>query len=234
MRELNLEERKEISLKILNYIKKVCDDNNLSYFLAYGTLIGCIRHKGFIPWDDDIDIWVPVKDYDQLMTLLKESDKFELLDYKEGKEWRGYFSKLSDPNTSVVSLDSPNKKRGVAVDIFPLFTYPDDKKLYKKAKKYSYMANILGNYYHKQYKSIVKKMYCFILNLIGLNYKHYINKLFNLEHKVKGDYYVAYNSIYKERDIHKKELFTKIPITKINNFFILFFIFISFFQFFFY
>ena len=59
MRELSLEERKKISLEILDYIKKVCDDNNLSYFLAYGTLIGCIRHQGFIPWDDDIDIWEP-------------------------------------------------------------------------------------------------------------------------------------------------------------------------------
>ena len=63
MSELKLEEKKILSLRILKYIDKCCRDNELKYSLGYGSLLGAIRHKGFIPWDDDIDIIMPFNDY---------------------------------------------------------------------------------------------------------------------------------------------------------------------------
>ena len=67
MRELNINEIKKIQLEILKNVAEYCDDNNIRYFLAYGTLLGAIRHKGYIPWDDDIDIVMPRPDYEKFI-----------------------------------------------------------------------------------------------------------------------------------------------------------------------
>ena len=67
MQELSLRQIQLIGLDILKDIHRFCIDNNLSYSLAYGTLIGAIRHKGFIPWDDDIDIVMPRPDLNQIL-----------------------------------------------------------------------------------------------------------------------------------------------------------------------
>ena len=66
MKELNLREIQSETLKIVKFIDKICLDLNLNYALFYGTLIGAVRHKGFIPWDDDLDIVMPRNDYDKL------------------------------------------------------------------------------------------------------------------------------------------------------------------------
>lgn len=65
MKQMTLEELKTAELDILTDVAEFCDKNGLKYFLAYGTLIGAVRHKGFIPWDDDIDIWMPRDDYNK-------------------------------------------------------------------------------------------------------------------------------------------------------------------------
>lgn len=68
---LQLEDIKKISLDILKKVAKICDDNGFRYVLAYGTLIGAIRHHGFIPWDDDIDIQMPRPDYERFLTYME-------------------------------------------------------------------------------------------------------------------------------------------------------------------
>ena len=67
MKEIGLEEHKKIQLNILEKFDKYCKEHSLTYFLAYGSLIGAIRHNGFIPWDDDTDVVMPRQDYLKLM-----------------------------------------------------------------------------------------------------------------------------------------------------------------------
>lgn len=63
---------RNIEIEILDYIVSICNSNKLRYFLAGGTLLGAIRHEGFIPWDDDIDIAMPRRDYEKIIRILKK------------------------------------------------------------------------------------------------------------------------------------------------------------------
>ena len=71
MQEITFEERKKVHLEMLIEIEKFCRANNIRYTLAYGTLIGAIRHKGFIPWDDDVDIMMPLPDMLRFKEIFK-------------------------------------------------------------------------------------------------------------------------------------------------------------------
>ena len=85
-KKLSLKEIQEESFKILEKLKEIFDQNGWKYYLAYGTLLGAIRHEGFIPWDDDIDLWVPREDYEKFISYcLNNKEKlkpFELIHYK--------------------------------------------------------------------------------------------------------------------------------------------------------
>ena len=75
MKELNAREVQLGELSILKKMAQICEDLGLRYFLMYGTLLGAIRHQGFIPWDDDIDVAMPRPDYDKLMEYLISHEK---------------------------------------------------------------------------------------------------------------------------------------------------------------
>ena len=128
MKELiSTEEIKHIELSILKYIDSVCKENGLKYFLAYGTLLGAVRHKGFIPWDDDIDIYMMRDDYDKFIKLLTDNEEshFRLLSMYNDSEYFYEFAKVVDSRTQI---DTKNIKKieheGVWIDIFPLDDAP--------------------------------------------------------------------------------------------------------------
>ncbi len=127
MKELTLDELKRTELDILKYIDKVCEENNITYFLDSGTLLGAVRHKGFIPWDDDIDIIVLRKDYDHLFDLLKNGERYKMVWYKNEKNYVQPYGKVCDTETVVVerAKTSTETQYGVFVDVFPIDNYPD-------------------------------------------------------------------------------------------------------------
>lgn len=135
MRPLSTDEAKKVELEILKDFAHFCDENNLTYFLAYGTLIGAIRHKGFIPWDDDIDLWMPRDDYNRLIEIFGERCKnknLKLIDPHTAIA-RHSFIKVIDTRTLKIEqgVDYSNGNLGVDVDVFPIDGIPEDEAEYK-------------------------------------------------------------------------------------------------------
>lgn len=128
MRELAMHEVQRISTEILVYIDKICRENKLNYSIFYGSLIGVERHKGFIPWDDDIDIVMLRDDYEKLLSILSNEKKYTLLSSKTREQYRYTFAKLVDPSTVAKSkqyFGCEDKDLGVFVDIFPIDIIPE-------------------------------------------------------------------------------------------------------------
>lgn len=79
---IGIEEVKKIQLNILRNFKKYCDENGLEYFLLAGTLLGAVRHKGYIPWDDDIDVAMPLPDYIKFLNSYPKDGKYRVTDWE--------------------------------------------------------------------------------------------------------------------------------------------------------
>lgn len=111
-------------LDMLKYIDNICTENGIKYWLSSGTCLGAVRHGGFIPWDDDVDIEMERKDYKKLIGILrKESGDYVLQDYKSDPEYLFSFAKLRDRNSFVKENNDSDKfikYQGIYIDIFPI------------------------------------------------------------------------------------------------------------------
>lgn len=120
-RYIQSEELKTIQLDILNDIASFCEDNNLSYFLSYGTLIGAIRHNGYIPWDDDIDICMPRPDYDKFLEKYNNrNSSYKVISHEIDGTYSLPFGKVHDTRTVMNETMYKQDCFGVYVDVFPL------------------------------------------------------------------------------------------------------------------
>lgn len=145
LREMTLEENRAVQLEILMHTAKFCDEHNLRYFLAFGTLIGAVRHGGYIPWDDDIDIIMPRPDFNKLIELFQDQGHYRLLAPAHPDSWL-YFIKIFDTRTIKIEkgVNYHDNYLGVDIDVFPLDGAPQDtdeytslrKQIHDKYKKY--------------------------------------------------------------------------------------------------
>lgn len=122
MKEINQEELKTIQLDILKSVADYCEANGLIYFLGYGTLLGAVRHKGYIPWDDDIDILMPRPSYEKLLKGFNNNSKtIKAIDFSLNPDYPLPFAKVYDCRT-MLSEDFYKDKPtyGIYIDIFPL------------------------------------------------------------------------------------------------------------------
>lgn len=120
MKDIQLEELKTIQVEILQAVHDYCTEKGLKYSLCGGALIGAIRHKGFIPWDDDIDILMPRKDYMELCNHFNENTgPYKLQSLYNNPNFDLPFAKVEDSRTVIEENTNRAHKIGVSIDVFP-------------------------------------------------------------------------------------------------------------------
>ena len=134
-KEITLEESKKIMFSILQSVDKCCRQNDMKYSLDWGTLLGAVRHKGFIPWDDDIDLMMPRKDFDLFLKVYK-NDRFDVLSNDDPK-WGWNYIRICDKDTIVVFGPNAEKigEHGLWLSIFPIDGIPDSTEEWLAQKK---------------------------------------------------------------------------------------------------
>ena len=197
-KELSIQEIQEVSLEILKSVTDVCEELHLRYFLTYGTLIGAIRHKGFIPWDDDVDIMMPRKDYEELLSyFLTHSEDYRHLELYNPETCSDYPYMISRFCDNRYLLRVENEKPygiGIFIDVYPLDGLGDT---LANAIHVGRKGDILSTFCyqstrihydsatstsgHKLLKAIVKiPVYC-AAKIIGKNYfQRQLNKLIRI------------------------------------------------------
>ena len=165
MRDIGLEEAKQIELDVLKSVVEFCEQRNLRYYLAYGTLIGAVRHKGFIPWDDDVDIQMPRKDYDE---FIKTFDHEYLKVIAPGTAMSKHpIVKVIDTRTVKIEpvFNYPNGYLGIDIDIFPLEGTPTDEAefaewyaaLMKNYKDLSFSTQRITGTFEQKIKKLIRR-----------------------------------------------------------------------------
>lgn len=181
MEKLETADVKKTLLHILLSFQKYCDQHELQFYLSAGTLLGAIRHQGFIPWDDDIDICIARPDYDKLLDLAKKNNNFGG-HYKIECFFLGNssypFVKIIDTNTKIdPTFMDENETSSLFVDVFPVDALPTNEtkinKIYKKAAMYRkiLMLNSAKKGRGKtKLKALVKPLFIPLAKLIGVRW----------------------------------------------------------------
>jgi lipopolysaccharide cholinephosphotransferase len=127
LKKMSACEVKAVQIAMLRRTASFCEANGIKYFLGYGTLIGAVRHNGFIPWDDDIDIAMPRADYEKFLTISNGSidDTINVLEHRRTESYAYPFAKAVNNKTKLIETEmASNYEIGVYIDIFPLDSFP--------------------------------------------------------------------------------------------------------------
>lgn len=125
----NIKEIQRCQMELLREFKRVCTANDIIYFLAYGTCLGGVRHGGFIPWDDDIDVCVPIEDYKKLSSCLNEFNQgYFFQTHETDPEYGLMIGRLRNCNTTLIENFESHRdmNHGVFIDIYPIYNTPKD------------------------------------------------------------------------------------------------------------
>lgn len=192
----NFEDVKKIQLDIVEKIKKLCEDNNINFFIEGGTLLGAVRNEGYIPWDDDIDLCMLRKDYNRFIKIAKRELEYPYF-VQTGFNDKGFYGGMihvrRSDTTAILKKNYPNKKynQGIFIDIFPLDNLFTNEK--KRLFQFKVLSKILflmylKNDFNTENKSVIKKI---IVGLIP-NQKVLFSLYTNVCQWCKNSKYVDY------------------------------------------
>lgn len=212
---------KEFKNKLINmmmWFHDFCTRNNIRYYALGGTMLGAVRHKGFIPWDDDIDIGIPRSDYERLIKIMYENKnkKYKLeTPRSESNDYCYVYSKLYDTNTTLVEETKNTIRRGLFIDIFPLDGLGNNKETsYIRFQKinilfYIHIAKITSV---RNNRNRLKKIFIGLVNLIPnfiLNDKKIILKIDELCKNCNYDESVYVGNLlghWRYKEVMRKEI----------------------------
>lgn len=225
------QEKKKLQLveaKILDEVDRICKKHDLKYGLAYGTLIGAIRHNGYIPWDDDLDICMPRADFERFREICKTEldSRFFYQTQSTDSEYYHLFDKIRMNNTIFreTFLSDKNIHHGVYIDIFPIDNIPDDiNERRKQFKKFHfYRTGLMVKYLNLQARTGKKKIFAAILRAIYLPFS--VQYLYNKAIEISKQYsnqntneVMSFYSPYKERDIFEREVWSRFEYHEFEN-----------------
>lgn len=225
MQELELNELQDIQLVLMRELDAICKKHNIKYSIMYGSLIGAVRHKGFIPWDDDIDIVVMRKDYEKLIKVLEEEkreDRFVQNMYTD-KHFEFGVTRYCMKKTYCFSPERKNlkSKKYIYIDIFPLDNLPNDEALAEKQKQKVYKIKRVI-YYKMNYKYPHRTIFGHLKTLLFAAFtkliplKHLMKKLKKAETKYadeETERLISFEGIYKyEKETVRRSDFENIKL----------------------
>lgn len=143
-RKIDIKEIQALETEMLSYVDKICKEHNIHYYIHAGTALGAIRHGGPIPWDDDVDIIVPIDEIDFFVDIMKEElpDKYIVYSKEDNKRNKILFPRICMKN---------NDPLVAYVDVFPLVGLPNDK---KKQIRFSKLSDLLNMLYAFKYRKL--------------------------------------------------------------------------------
>ena len=220
---LSDENIKTIQINMLQYIHEVCEKNNLKYYICGGTLIGAVRHKGFIPWDDDIDINMSYEDFVKFVEIVNKAGLYKILTIND-KGYYYYFGKIVDTKTRLIeqSLDVHIDEMGVYIDVFPLDGVPasqkDALKWFRKMRKYNDILEsfaLWGNrqvslfrYIYRNIKYTFRYIDFLYYRVRGIQYvQKKLEKEGHLYKFSESDYVCSIGGAYGSKEIYPKKIF---------------------------
>lgn len=228
MKKITTKEQKQIMIGILKYFDEICRKNNIKYSLIGGSLIGAIRHKGIIPWDDDIDVILTRENYEKIINILKHKNdsKYMLLDNEICSDYFFPFPKLVDIETFVIEPLSLKQidSYGIYIDIFCYTNISDIKReRLKTIKKIKFWNGLISRkkFNIKNKKFLMNLTRNTISTIIGSkNLIKKVNKIYEKNKNLDSDYVVSNWPIYaneKEIQLSKNvKEYIDVPFESIN------------------
>lgn len=213
--ELSLSEIKAKSCEILQYFSCFCQVHNIRFYLSNGTLLGAIKYGGFIPWDDDIDVFIPRHDYDRFIEVYQDSHQYKLFSHEKNPKYKYPFAKLCDMDTLKIETNIDNGVQiGIGIDIFPLDSCSKHillPNVQRKIRRYQ-IGCILSKYTSSKGKPIYKRFVIFCCKVIGYDFFHReLEKIIKNEISLGTEYSGCLMwPIYGEREIISADVFSDV------------------------
>jgi len=203
----------EIHGRLLTMAKdfhQICVDNNLKYYMLGGTMLGAVRHKGFIPWDDDMDFGMPREDYDRFISISKQilPNHYELRFYKNAENSPMHYAKFIDNRTTLIEAPYRNYVEGLYIDIFPLDgagngSFSDRMRM----KRINFLQGLIINHCTTREKTGFRKVlkaYAQMRNLDSLHAS--VEKLMTAKKLSESTLIANYLGAWAEKEIMPKEV----------------------------
>jgi len=222
MTNIKPEELHSALLKLLTNFHAFCGEHDLQYYMLGGTALGAKRHKGFIPWDDDVDVGMPRPDYNRLIELANQlPNNIEFKSHVNSLSFPAHYGKIIDSTTTLIEKSRTHYVEGLYIDVFPLdgaILNGDKKEIKRRKNIYWIERKILRHCSNEKPHSIVSfifNAYCKLSNL-SLMHKR-IDKLLSKVDYYSGDCAANLFGAYTEKECVLKSVFGKPTLYEFEN-----------------